>query len=180
MIRASWSPSEILRLRARAQQLAAPPAKDGQAKHSQPSLVVGVGGELCAIPTAVIHGVARLKQLAPLPRTGPDVVGLFAWAGEILPAFQLRTALALPLSALPEGASVVVVGRQVPEAGLVVDSLEGARTFDLDALAPVPERMSARARRLVRGLAPLGIPVLDGDALLDSDALFVATPGTSA
>src|SRR5690606_2771718 len=104
-----WTPAERELLRARARNLAQSERRADHLPHERALLVV-VSGEPCAIPASVVRGVSRLRHWAPLPGVRPEVAGLFAWNGQILPAFQLRTVLAIPLSTLPEGTSVVVVG----------------------------------------------------------------------
>jgi hypothetical protein len=68
---------------------------------------------------------------------------------------------------------VVLLGRGAAELGLVVEAVLGVRAVDLDALAPVPASFSPSARALLRGLDSAGVPILDGAALLASDALIV-------
>ena len=170
-----WTPAERELLRARARNLAQSERRADHLPHERALLVV-VSGEPCAIPASVVRGVSRLRHWAPLPGVRPDDVGLFAWNGQILPAFQLRTVLAIPLSTLPEGTSVVVVGTGAPEAGLVVDVLQGTIDIDRTALLPVPERFSSRGRRLLVGVTTEGIPLVDGNALMSSHALFVRPP----
>lgn len=172
MTDAAWSHDERLRLEQRARALAAPVRSEARlAKH--PVLVAQSGRERCGLPLPCVRGVARLRRLVPLPATSPEVAGLFAYEGEILIAFHLRAILELPLSALPEYARVVVVGRHGPEAGLVVEEIEDVIEVEDAALGPVPERFSPRARALLRGVTATGLPLVDGDALLDGDALVV-------
>lgn len=173
-----WTPADLELLRLRARNLAQATRTTKSDVHHERALLVVVSGERCAIPTSVVRGVARLRHWAPLPRVRPEVAGLFSWNGQILPAFQLRSVLAIPLSTLPEGTSVVVVGTTAPEAGLVVDVLQGTLEVDRAALLPVPERFSSRGRRLLVGVTPDGVPLVDGDALMSSHALFVRPPAT--
>lgn len=175
-----WSARERDILRARASSLAKPTTAPVVAGRSfERALLVGVSGERCALPTSIVRGVSRLRHWAPLPRVRPEVAGLFAWSGQIHVAFQLRSILAIPLSTLPEGASVVLVGETTAEAGLVVDTLHDTLEIDLSSLHPTPERFSSRSRQLLHGVTPDGIPVIDAHALLASTALYVRPPTSS-
>lgn len=174
----AWTPSEVELLRKRARNLARTEVLPVTRATVEPTLLVGVSGEQCAIPMAIVRGVARLKHLSPLPRVRPEVAGLFAWGGQLHVAFHLRSVLAIPLSTLPEGASVVLVGDPIAEAGLVVDFLYGTLDVDVADLLPTPERFSPRGRQLLRGVTPAGVPVIDREALLSSPALYVRPPSS--
>jgi purine-binding chemotaxis protein CheW len=138
-----------------------------------PVVEIQVAGERYGIDAHVVLGVAAMTRLAPLPHAPPHVAGLIARGAEILPAFHLHAVLDLPLTALPEYGRVVLLGRSATELALVVEAVIGVGSADLAALAPVPPSFSPRARALLRGLGQSGVPILDGAALLASDALIV-------
>jgi purine-binding chemotaxis protein CheW len=167
-----FNDEERLVLEARTRLLAQPVSAPGQ-RATVPAIEIQVAGERYAIDARVVLGVIAMTRLAPLPHAPPHVAGLIARGAEILPAFHLHAVLDLPLTALPEHGRAVILGRSAAELALVVEAVVGVSAVALDALAPVPASFSARARALMRGLEAAGVPVLDGAALLASDALIV-------
>jgi chemotaxis signal transduction protein len=167
-----WSAAERALLAARTRALARPLDKD--ATPGDPAIVLAAGPERCAILVTFVHGVVRLTHLTRLPGVGRHVAGLFAHEGEVFPAFHLHAILDVGLGALPEYARAVLVGRDVPEAALVVERIDGIVEIPRQGLHEPPSDLSPRVRALLRGIAPDGIPVVDGTALLHSDALYVA------
>lgn len=172
MIEPVFTEEERILLDARTRLLAQPVSALDQ-RPTIPAIEIQVAGERYAIEAHVVQSVAAMTRLAPLPHAPPHVAGLIARGAEILPAFHLHAVLDLPLTALPEYGRVVLLGHRGAELGVVVEAVLGVRAVTHEALAPVPASFSARARALLRGLDSAGVPVLDGAALLASDALIV-------
>jgi purine-binding chemotaxis protein CheW len=172
MIEPVFTEEERILLDARTRLLAQPVSAPDH-RPTRPAIEIQVAGERYAIDADVVQSVAAMTRLAPLPHAPPHLAGLIARGAEILPAFHLHAVLDLPLTALPEYGRVVLLGRSGAELGLIVEAVLGVRTVDLDGLAPPPASFSPSARGLLRGLDSDGVPVLDGAALLASDALIV-------
>ncbi|ACY15757.1 chemotaxis protein CheW [Haliangium ochraceum] len=166
------SDEERARLATRAQQLAQPEARFGRGPTFTAAEIL-VAGERFAIEALLVHGVAGMSRLAPLPHAPAHVAGLIARNGDVLPAFHLHAVLELPLTALPEYSRVLLLGERGPELALVVENVVGVGEVRPDTLTPMPEAFSVRQRRLLRGLRPDGVPVLDGAALLADERLFI-------
>ena len=160
---------EKLNQRARALNAQAPTAVRSD---QESAMVVAAGGERCALALSAVRGVVRLGHLGLLPGARPEVAGLVAHRGHPIPAFHLRAVLDLPLTALPELARLVWIGRTEVEAGLVVDEVLDVIEVVEANLRPVPDTMSPRARRLFLGLFE-DIPIVSAHALLQSDVLYV-------
>ena len=90
-----------------------------------------------------------------------------------MPVFHLRAVLGLALTALPEYGRIVLLGEGSSQLALIVDVVEGTTRVDLATLRPVPATLAASAGALIRGVDGDGVPLLDPEALLASDRLFI-------
>jgi chemotaxis signal transduction protein len=139
-------------------------------------LVVRVAGERYGLEASAVASVAELRQLTPVPHAPPEVAGLSARGGAVLPVFYLRAVLGIGLTSLPEYGRMVVLGEGAAALALAVDAVEGLERGDLDELAPPPTSLGAATRALLRGVDPSGLAVLDAKALLASERLIVDVP----
>jgi purine-binding chemotaxis protein CheW len=167
-----WTAEERALLEARTRALSAKAAPP-QSGATIEAIALRVGGERYAIPAAEVRGVAALVRLTPLPHAPPEVAGLTARGGAILPVFHLRAVLGLALSALPEHGRIVLLGQGDDLVALIVDAVLGFQSVDVSALREPPPTFSAAARGVIRGLDPAGVPLLDPAALLASSRLFI-------
>lgn len=166
------TPEELLERRTRA--LATPAAILERAV--LPQLLLRVSGETYALATDSVRAVAELRKVTPLPHTPQRVLGLTARGGVILPVFDLRAILGLPLVSLPEHGRMVIMGESSDELGLAVDAVEGGFDLDERELAAPPTSLSASLRDVARGVLPSGLLVLSAELLLASKLLVVDTP----
>jgi purine-binding chemotaxis protein CheW len=91
----------------------------------------------------------------------------------IVPVFHLRAVLGLALTALPEYGRIVLLGEGSGQLALIVDAVEGTTRVDPTSLRPAPSTLAAMAGALIRGVDRDGVPLLDPEALLASDRLFI-------
>lgn len=167
-----WSDEDLAILEARTRALAAhTEAREQDA--GVDVLVLRVGGERYTLPADAVRAVAALARLSPLPHAPPSVAGLTARGGLILPVFHLRAVLGLALTALPEYGRIVLLGEGSGQLALIVDAVEGTSRVDTAALRPAPPTLTASAGALIRGVDRDGTPLLDPEALLASDRLFI-------
>lgn len=139
-------------------------------------LTLRVAGERYAIDPAAIRVVAELRRVTPLPHMPPRVLGLTAHAGTVIPVFDLRAVLGLPLTSLPEYGRIVVCGEPGDELALAVEGVEDDASVDDTDLLPMPATAGQALRAVARGMARGGVVVLDHQALLASELLFVDAP----
>lgn len=163
----TWSEDERRLLESRASRLQ-------RALRPEPStplpeaIIVSTAGIRVALLGTSVHGVRRLRTLTIAHSGPPDLLGVFAYGQQVLPAFRLSSALGRP--PLPaERPHVLVVGASEPELGLEVDRVLGV---DLAELAP----SDAPFPLALCGRTMSGVPVLDAQALLDSPRLALRSP----
>ena len=167
-----WSDDDRAILEERTRALAVP-VDQREAEVGVEALVLRVGGERYTLPADAVRAVAALARLSPLPHAPPSVAGLTARGGVILPVFHLRAVLGLALTALPEYGRIVLLGEGSGQLALIVDAVEGTTRVDTAALRPAPPSLLAAAGALIRGVDAAGVPMLDPEALLASDRLFI-------
>jgi purine-binding chemotaxis protein CheW len=172
LIEPSWTEEERALLEARTRALSAPAAQPPSSATIE-AIALRVGGERYAIAASEVRAVAALARLTPLPHAPPEVAGLTARGGAILPVFHLRAVLGLALSTLPEHGRIVLLGQGDDLLALVIDAVEGFHAIDVSALREAPPTVSPAARELIRGLDPAGVPLLDPAALLAHSRLFI-------
>jgi purine-binding chemotaxis protein CheW len=167
-----WSDEDRAILEARTRSLAAhAEAREGGAEIE--ALVLRIGGERYTMPADAVRAVAALARLSPLPHAPPSVAGLTARGGVIVPVFHLRAVLGLALTTLPEYGRIVLLGEGGGQLALIVDAVEGTTRVDPTALRPPPATLVAAAGALIRGVDAEGVALLDPEALLASDRLFI-------
>jgi purine-binding chemotaxis protein CheW len=134
-------------------------------------VLLRTGDAVAALPATSVEYVAELTKLTPLPHTPAVVAGLTALRGEVVVVFFLRPFLGLELPAVPEHARIVVVAREDERFVLAVDEVIGPVALAFD------ERGVAKTEgAVVRGVDPSGVALLDPDALLADERLFVDIP----
>jgi purine-binding chemotaxis protein CheW len=164
-------------LDARTRALARAPDEDPSAvvRHIE-VVLLRTAGESYALSTRSVQYVAELTRLTPVPHAPAVVAGLTALRGEVLAVFALRPVLGLELSALPEHARVVLVGHGNNRVALAVDAVLGPLPLALDDLSPPMTGPGPTGQTLIRGIDPTGIALLDADALLADERLFIDIP----
>lgn len=109
--------------------------------------------------------VVGLSRHAPLPGSGPGIVGIVNWRGEFAVVFDLAPILGLPAAAENgETRRVIVLREQETPLALAVDAVDEVIRVDLDALQP-PTELRAREAEMFRGATKDAVLVLAEDAL---------------
>ena len=121
---------------------------------------IRVGGEAFAIRTGDIAGLVKSRKIVPLPSRMPELLGLTALRGSLIPVYDL--AALLGLSPGP-GPSWLILATGDTPIGLAFEGFEGRQ---------VPEWLSERSERhYVRQLVRTGSTVR---AVLDVPGLSEA------
>lgn len=144
-----------------------------ESERGQMLVLMKVAGERFAIAPEAVRAVAELRRVTPLPHMPARVLGLTSRAGAIIPVFDLRAVLGLPLTNLPEYGRIVLLGGDDDQAAIAVDELEGNEELRDGELVELPQTASPGLRRFARGLVRGSTVVLDHVALLASELLLV-------
>jgi purine-binding chemotaxis protein CheW len=143
-------------------------------------LIVGLSGAPWGLPIDQVRSVEQL-HLAPIPGAPPQVAGLAARRGRVVPVFDLRVVLGVPASPAVGRGLVVVAGSAEDEVGLLIDAALGTEVLDLGLLQPLATGADTapgeQVLGLILGATPQGTPVLDLAGMLGSTLLIVQAGG---
>ncbi|MDQ3265027.1 MAG: chemotaxis protein CheW [Myxococcota bacterium] len=93
--------------------------------------VFSLGAQRCAVEMTEAVRAIDARTLTPLPGSAPQLAGLFASAGQVLCAFDLRPLLGLAEARLADLSWIVVVQpRGGDRFGLVVEDIQGQTEID--------------------------------------------------
>lgn len=128
-------------------------------------LIVSAGGQTYAMRTSELAGVEVDRKLVPLPAAAPELLGLCAAQGELVPVFELAAALGAPTA--KTSPRWIALSRDKELVALAFDELrESLRVAIRDLspleLAPGRSAFSRHAIRLETGV----IHVLDIPAVI--------------
>ncbi len=153
-------------LESRARQLARPTvSEDLESDDTIDVLHFQVGDEQLAMPMASIVALARPSVVTPLPRAVSPVYGVTAWRGRPLTVLWLGAGR----PTITEQTRLLVLGSGARAAlAVVVDAVHDASRTSRVALSPAA---AGPRRAYALGITAAGLLVVDGDALLDPDAL---------
>lgn len=133
-----------------------------------------VGANTYALPSSVVERLEMLENVTPVPNAPPEVEGIVASRGEMIPVVSLRARLGLPAEAAGLKTRLIVVRWRGRVVGLVADSAREFVRLAKDAALPPPEALGGAARTLVEGVAPSADRLI---MLLSLDTLLGAMPG---
>ena len=161
----------VLAQRARALAATAEPVVDRSAGIDV--VVMRIAGERYAVAAVYMCRVVGAADIAPVPGAPPILLGAMNLHGEVLPVFDPRRLLGLDAHAPAGTPPVVVLGRDGPELGLVVDAADQVVRLATDQLHTAPESLAPERRELLQGVTQDGVIVLDGPKLLADARLGV-------
>lgn len=141
----------------------------------QRCILFELDGTRYALQMGQVVEVADVPPVTPLPHVPAWLLGVSNLRGDILAVLDLR--LFLDLGPRPSSATarmLIVQGAVGLHAGLVVDSVHGVASVDMQALQPPTAPMDDPVLPLLRGVHQQNdrlLAVLDTNRLLTSDAL---------
>jgi len=162
--------AEILRARARA---LARPRAEAPAATLLEVLEFRLASECYAVETRYVREVHPLKDLTPLPRTPPFVLGIVNVRGRIVPVLDLKKFFDLPEEGLPDLHRIILLEGDDLELGLLADAVEGAGSIPVDTLqASLPTLTGIRSDYL-KGVTGDRVVVLDVGRILADPRIMV-------
>ena len=128
-------------------------------EHHESVIQVRVGSEVFAIRTGHITGLVKSRKVVPLPSRIPELLGLAALRGSLIPVYDLAALLGIPPGV--NGSSWLILVPGDTPIGLAFDGFEGQQVpewlcDERSARSPEPVRQLVRMGSAVR--AVLDIP----------------------
>jgi purine-binding chemotaxis protein CheW len=115
-------------------------------------LVVTIGGERVALPSAAVESVVELDTLIPVPRAAAHVAGLSALRSRVLTVIDCMRSLELGITDCSDGIREAVVVELVGHHyALLVDTVEDV-VEALSEPTPVRAAMGAGWERISEGM----------------------------
>jgi purine-binding chemotaxis protein CheW len=152
--------------RERAAGLAARRARAAEAVGSVRVLTFALGSERYALPLADLAGLLPLAGCTPVPGAPPELAGVMNARGTIRSVVDLGRLLGLPGRDAVGAGYVLLLRRAGGEAALRVDAVDRIAVVSPAELAAPAEAGSGAAVRLVKGLTPDRLGLLDAAAVL--------------
>jgi purine-binding chemotaxis protein CheW len=129
----SWRRAREL-LEERARILARPVREEADGRTDM--VLFDLAGRRCAIESRYVYEVVARPRLTPVPRTAAFVAGIANIRGELLPAFDLAKVLDPAATASTAPMHMMVLGKDDPELGILVEKLPKTDQLPEAELAP--------------------------------------------
>ena len=168
------SPEQARRImdeRARALARVPPAARPGAERIEL--VTFALANERYAVEMRCVREVARLVDVTPVPGTPDFIVGVTNLRGTVLAVIDLGRLFDLPRKGLTDLARIVVLGTDVAEFGVLADEVLGQLDLAAADILEAPAGAAGGGRAHVRGVTRDALIVLDGEALLKDERLFV-------
>ena len=160
------------RLRERTREWAQPALAEADGEHFE-ALVFSLSGETYAIGSEHVAEVVPFKQFTPLPNTPSWVVGIVDVRGRVVSVVDLRILFELPLSALADRNSLVILEDREMEFALLIDKVQGITRLRRDALQREVANLAGIRATYLLGVTAEQWTVLDGSRLLGDPAMRI-------
>lgn len=149
-------------------------ATTGAAPDVQTFLVLRLGAETFALPSAAVREVMRWRKPTVVPGAPPLLPGIISQRGVVLPVVDLRSLLGFTPTAPDRSTRYIIVQHDDVELVLLVDAVNDLVDLSLAALEPPPAVFDAAQARLLRAIARIGEKPV---ALFDLSALIIVLRG---
>ncbi len=141
-------------------------------------VVIWLNGKPFAFPVDVVREVVQIVQSTPIPSWPEAMLGIIDIRGEMLPLFDMSAFVDQPPATISKEQFVVVFFAHGRNWGLLVDRVDGVKTFELRLSRPQGGTKSSINRGLVSDKTVTAV-LLDPSAIvtalgLDFDLINVA------
>jgi len=130
-------------------------------------------GALCALDTALVEEVVRLRRTTAVPHAPAFVLGVMNLRGKIVSVIDLARKVELGASQPGEESRVYIVRDREELVGLMVDRAAEVIELEADRLEPPPANVRGIEGRFFRGVGRAGGRLV---ALLDLTAVLASEP----
>lgn len=165
-------PDDAEILRARARLLARPP-EDAPAGALLDVLEFRLAQERYALETRYVREVCPLKDMTPLPRMPPFLLGVVNVRGRILPVLDLKKFFDLPEQGLTDLHRIILIEGGELEFGLLADATVGVRSIRIDSLQPSLPTLTGIRSEYLKGVTAERLVILDVSRILADPRILV-------
>jgi purine-binding chemotaxis protein CheW len=134
-----------------------------------------LSGQQLGVPIEHVKETIVLRPITHVFLTPRWVAGLINLRGDVVAVLELAALLGLPASGFTDETRIVITRHGGKTAGLIVDRLAEARSYNPARLEPPPPTLPGEAAELIAGVATQegGVPLilLDLERLLNLERL---------
>src|SRR5579875_2827312 len=138
----------------------------------QSAMMIGVGGQQFAIPTALVVSISRLDTFKRSTKNGQPAISV---RNELYPLHMLAQYLSLPVGQIDERAQVVLVNAAGQHVALIVDEIKGKMDVVMKSLGPHLRHVHGVLGGTVLGNGQV-VLILDLGELLSSRTRTISAP----
>jgi purine-binding chemotaxis protein CheW len=146
----------------------------GYSKNEERVISFRLNEELIGIDIKKIIKITKKLDITPVPKTKNYILGVINLRGNIVPVVDLKKMLDLPEEGKEQN-FILVIDSELGNIGLMVDSIEGANTINVDEIHPTPINSIGIDSKYITGVV-MAIDEESGEKnlliLLDIDKLF--------
>jgi purine-binding chemotaxis protein CheW len=157
----------------RARVLSRPHAEAPASSDSLEVLTFAVGVERYALETKYVREVAPLLDFTPVPGAPDFVIGVTNYRGRILCVVSLLRIVGAPSGNLTDLSSIVVIGVETAELGVLADRAEAIDSLRASEILSPSDSIGGMASEYLLGVTRGALLVLNGVRLLQDGRLFV-------
>lgn len=165
--------SAIETLRARARELAKPPAREDSSMQLVEIVDFRLGPERYAFPAALVREVFNLTEITLLPGVPPFVLGVTNLRGRILSVIDIRRLFGFGGIGLTNLNRAIVLCHEGMELAVLADEVVGTYTSDRAKWQKSMPTLAGNREKFLGGVTGDRVVVLDAEALLKSKDLLV-------
>lgn len=132
-----------------------------------------LSGATYAIETRYVCEVAVVRTLSPVPRTPGHLLGVHDHRGQLLPLFDLRPFLGLPVVDRPARMHTVICGEGSAEFGIYADETGSIERLPPQAATALDAWGEEPSFAWLRGCVAGHMKIIDGAALLKDPRFFL-------
>lgn len=166
-------PSDADILRQRAAKYAAPIQPAADLGVSIDVLCFTLGEQHFGIKTEYVVAANPLDAITPLPGTPPSLVGLTNFKSRVLPVYNLLSILNFRETGITDVHYLLIVSCKDTEIGFITDKIGAIQKINLLDLEPMPEEAGEAQSKLVKGISPDQLVVINMPGLISSPAIIV-------
>jgi purine-binding chemotaxis protein CheW len=147
------SPTDIEILRQRALEYSRPrKTEDASRSQELEVLAIVLGSSEYAIPCKEVDEVVPLQNLVSLPNTPRGIIGVSSNRGVLFAVLDPKPQLQIPGTNITTMHRVVILRHSKLRIGILVDSVLGMSSIDMETLRPVPTFLAADKRKFITGM----------------------------
>lgn len=158
------------------------PEKPGQKRNGKPAtfLLFDLSGERYGLEITKVREIITMDHITPVPNTKSFVSGVMNLRDQVIPVFDLKTRLDMPVAEKDEEKNIIVMDIDRETTGLKVDEVTGIATLKEEDITPPGEFHGAIPSSYLYGTGKTGgrtIILLDAEQVCGPDELLYEAGG---